>query len=236
MKTYNMKTWICSLIFMGIFLNKGMAQSVAINTDASVADGSAMLDIRSVTKGLLIPRMTETERTAISNPATGLLVYQTDVTTGYYYNSGTAVIPAWQKLATDKTAVAFSATTSSALNFSANVWTKLTYSTEEFDESGNYSTATSEFTAPSAGIYHFNIKSAFVTGNNGRVDLGIYVNAVQKKVILDMNSTSTRSIHLSTDLKLNAGDIVDARMIFQLSGQQYGGSSTYISFSGHKVN
>ena len=37
-----------------------MAQSVGINTDGSTADASAMLDVKSTTKGLLPPRMTTT--------------------------------------------------------------------------------------------------------------------------------------------------------------------------------
>ena len=54
------------------------AQSASINNNAAAADSSAMLDVSSITKGLLIPRMTAQQKNAISNPATGLLVYQTD--------------------------------------------------------------------------------------------------------------------------------------------------------------
>lgn len=48
-----------------------------------------MLDITSTTKGLLIPRMTTTNRTAITSPATGLTVYDTDLNLFYYYNGST---------------------------------------------------------------------------------------------------------------------------------------------------
>ncbi|WP_329805621.1 tail fiber domain-containing protein [Flavobacterium facile] len=53
---------------------------------------SAALDITTTTKGVLIPRMTLLEKGAIATPATGLLVYQTDGTPGFYYFDGTA----WQ--------------------------------------------------------------------------------------------------------------------------------------------
>jgi hypothetical protein len=53
-------------------------------------DGSAALDITSTTKGLLIPRMTTAQRDLISLPATGLMVYQTDGTTGFYYYNGSS--------------------------------------------------------------------------------------------------------------------------------------------------
>jgi hypothetical protein len=61
---------------------------VAINTDASQPDGSAMLDIKSATKGMLIPRMTTVQRTAIGSPADGLMVYDTDTKGVWVYQSG----------------------------------------------------------------------------------------------------------------------------------------------------
>ena len=72
------------------FTYQSFAQSVSINTTAAVADTSAMLDVSSTTKGLLIPRMTAAQKNAIFTPATGLLVYQTDGSAGFYYYNGTA--------------------------------------------------------------------------------------------------------------------------------------------------
>ncbi|MBK7174696.1 MAG: hypothetical protein IPH84_16035 [Bacteroidales bacterium] len=40
--------------------------------------------------------MTFAQRNAIVNPATGLTIFQTDVVTGLYYNSGTPAVPVWQ--------------------------------------------------------------------------------------------------------------------------------------------
>ena len=69
------------------------AQNVGIGTNTPNA--SAVLDLTSTTKGLLIPRMTSAQRAAIVTPATGLLVYQTDGTPGLYYNTGTPALPVW---------------------------------------------------------------------------------------------------------------------------------------------
>ncbi len=53
---------------------------------------SAKLDITSTDKGFLPPRMTIAQRLAIPSPAAGLMVYQTDGTTGLYYHNGSAWI------------------------------------------------------------------------------------------------------------------------------------------------
>lgn len=72
----------CTVLFVQFYAN---AQNVGISTTAATPDGSAMLDISSTSKGLLIPRMTQTQRNAISSPANGLMVFQTDGITGFYY-------------------------------------------------------------------------------------------------------------------------------------------------------
>ena len=61
---------------------------VGINTNTP--DSSSALDIESTTGGILIPRLIETQRDAISSPATGLMIYQTDQTTGFYFYDGIA--------------------------------------------------------------------------------------------------------------------------------------------------
>lgn len=62
-----------------------MNAQISINEDGSTPDSSAILDVSSSNKGLLIPRMTETERDAISNPAVGLMIYNTTDSCFNYY-------------------------------------------------------------------------------------------------------------------------------------------------------
>ena len=67
------------------------ATSVAqVGINIETADASAALDITSTTGGLLVPRMTETQRDAIIPAATGLMIYQTDGTAGFYYYNGSS--------------------------------------------------------------------------------------------------------------------------------------------------
>src|SRR4030095_1794766 len=73
------------------------AQNVAINNDASLPDNSAILDIKSGTKGLLIPRMNTAGIAAIVNPAKGLLVLDTSKNQ-LLVNMGTPAVPNWQTI------------------------------------------------------------------------------------------------------------------------------------------
>jgi hypothetical protein len=62
--------------------------NVAIGT--TQVDTSALLNLSSTNSGLLMPRMTKAQSDAIVSPATGLMIYQTDNTPGFYYYNGTA--------------------------------------------------------------------------------------------------------------------------------------------------
>lgn len=88
-----MKKILYSVGLAALIAGTASAQNVAINTDGSQPAASAMLDIKSNNKGLLIPRMTAAEKGAIASPAAGLLVYQTDAAKGFYYFDGGAWLP-----------------------------------------------------------------------------------------------------------------------------------------------
>ncbi len=62
------------------------SQSMAINTDGSIADASAILDVKSGVKGMLIPRTSTSSRLAIINPAKGLILYDTTASAFYFYD------------------------------------------------------------------------------------------------------------------------------------------------------
>lgn len=77
-------------IFINVCIFQTQAQdNVAINSTGAAPDNSAMLDISSTDKGLLIPRMTTAQRNAIPNPATGLMVYDTDQNSFSFYDGTT---------------------------------------------------------------------------------------------------------------------------------------------------
>lgn len=71
-------------------------QNVAINADGSPPNPKAMLDIKSNNKGLLIPRLTSAERNNISTPPEGLMVYDTDLKSFFFFKNA-----AWQNMVSD---------------------------------------------------------------------------------------------------------------------------------------
>lgn len=89
---------------------KGLAQGVAITADRLPAHPSAMLEVKSVTQGLLTPRMSSLQRNAIRTPAQGLLVFDTNTRSFWFYNGtewrdggggGTAAPELWSQNGSD---------------------------------------------------------------------------------------------------------------------------------------
>jgi hypothetical protein len=68
------------------------AQGIGIGTATPAA--SAMLDVQSTTRGLLIPRMTTAQRNSILNPAVGLMIFDTNRNSFWLYQA-----TGWQELA-----------------------------------------------------------------------------------------------------------------------------------------
>jgi hypothetical protein len=78
------------------------AQSVGVNFNGAAPNSAAAFDIdvtalSNPKKGMLIPRMTSAERLLITltAPAQGLIVYQTDLVQGFYYNTSLTTTPTW---------------------------------------------------------------------------------------------------------------------------------------------
>ncbi|MCF6170410.1 MAG: tail fiber domain-containing protein [Bacteroidales bacterium] len=90
-----MKKSLITIILLSLFVNISLRAQVAVNSDGSSPDASAMLDVKSTATGMLIPRMTTVQRTAISSPANGLLVFDTDTKSFWFYEG---VSPGWVEL------------------------------------------------------------------------------------------------------------------------------------------
>lgn len=70
--------FLLTICFFLLTLPLLLPAQVGINDSNADPDPSAMLDVESSDKGLLLPRMTTAQRNAISSPATGLMIYNLD--------------------------------------------------------------------------------------------------------------------------------------------------------------
>jgi hypothetical protein len=80
-----MKNTFITLLLLTAFFTQAQ---VGIGVSTATMNASAQLEVASTTKGFLAPRMTASERALIASPAAGLLVFQTDGTSGFYYYDG----------------------------------------------------------------------------------------------------------------------------------------------------
>lgn len=97
----------CLILISILFLSfQSYSQGLRVNSELPVnidANGSspnqsAMLDVKSTSKGVLVPRMTTSQRNNINSPAKGLLVFDTSTNTFWFYNGST-----WKDIGLDTT-------------------------------------------------------------------------------------------------------------------------------------
>ena len=91
MQNFSLKSVFMAVI-ISVIGNSNCYAQVGIGT--TTPNDSSILDVTSTTKGMLTPRMTSVEKTAITAPVDGLLVYDTTLKSFYYYNGTTS---AWTK-------------------------------------------------------------------------------------------------------------------------------------------
>ncbi len=74
------------LIMCAVFLLHTLVFGQGVGVGAPSVDSSAILDVQSTMKGVLLPRLTSLQRKNITDPATGLLVFDTDKHTIYLFD------------------------------------------------------------------------------------------------------------------------------------------------------
>ena len=84
-----------------IILCQNINAQVKIGDNPGTINSSSLLELESTDKGVLIPRLTSSQKIAIASPTTGLLVFQTDSVAGFYYYNGTH----WEILLSDTTKI-----------------------------------------------------------------------------------------------------------------------------------
>ncbi|SEI53481.1 hypothetical protein SAMN05216327_102294 [Dyadobacter sp. SG02] len=93
-----------------LFASLAFAANAQVGIGTLTPDASAQLDVKSDSKGVLVPRLTSAQRTGIPAPADGLLVYDTDTKSFWFFKSGTG----WAKIDPETLALPYAGTETNA--------------------------------------------------------------------------------------------------------------------------
>lgn len=227
-------------MLIGLLFAFGAKAQVGIGTN--VPDASAQLEVLSTSKGLLIPRLSLTQRNDINNPANGLLIYQTNSLPGFYfYNNGQ-----WQRLVNNSELTSGGNGTSGNTILNGNV-----APSSNMGSNGDFYLNTSTNTLygpkasgnwPSSGILLVGPKgdpglpgnSLPVTGktvtSGGTILIGNGQEAVLKDITLDLADKAV------TSAKIADGTIADVdldKTNIPLSG--FGAPVKHVSLGGYRI-
>lgn len=202
-------------------------------------DVSSILDLSSSTKGILVPRMTLEKRNLISNPADGLLIYNTTAKGFNYYQSG------WNDyLSNYKTVTSSSPVSTISLIDEPVIGSSLTTSigtySVNFNSQFKNDSVTTTTTVFTPGVVSINTTNCFAALNAGIAALdAITVTNSTHSDIIGNGETITpgkyyvpAAIALAGNLTLDAQGNPDALFIFQANGAINSSVFTKISLTG----
>lgn len=204
-----------------------MHAQVGIGT--ATPNTTAALDIQSTTRGMLVPRMTAAQRTAITTPAQGLMVYQTDAPIGLwmYVNSQ------WLRMTTTADAGSGSLAKASAANTSSSViavvlgGTAVPLPNAQFLSGVTVNGANTSFTVSAAGTYRitYNLTTTAALLLSTQVTL----NGVGIAGLTISPTISLNNFHAEAIVTLAAGDVLQLQMFGLLGAATLsGGASNYM--------
>jgi hypothetical protein len=217
-----------------------ISQNVGIGT--TTPNPNAILDINGLNKGLLIPRGDAAFRTSLnSNTAKGLLMFDT-VNYSIWMHNGNASATGWQEISNPRIGFFAYATAGQTMS---TTYSQITFLLEQFDDGNSY--LTSSFTAPSAGLYHFEVRVIWrsLSAADQTVSLGLFNSSFSSTVPVNEvvvpatvgASGPNFTVTLSANLKLNSGDIITVwgKQSTATGGGLNVGSTQSHYFSGSKI-
>jgi hypothetical protein len=222
-------------IFLGGSSQMLFAQGVGINTIQP--HPSAALEIKSSTKGLLIPGINLqnlTDNNTISNPAHSLLIYNVNESIpggkGYYLNAGSEATPDWKRFndSSENPLVAFGVKgvlggTQPITSNENQMYTRILFSAESYDLGNNYSdldpAAPSSFTVPAKGVYHFDTQMGFPLTQYVSIRNALRLSRIRNGIhtVISNIVNMELSKNISLDEQLEQGDQVIAEVLIWVS-------------------
>ena len=221
------KTWLTYAIFSVTLLFFNLKVSAQVGVGTNTPNASAALDVVSANDdtGVLFPRLTTTQRDAITSPATGLLVYNTTTNT-FDYNMGTPGTPNWISLSVGSSSSSLRAKFSNTdvttnINPAAFSFIPLFDTTVFNDDATLFQLDnTSQITVTQAGLYRVTLNMRLLGVNGpatieentnvlaGVVANGTRVSALGSGYISFQDGNIEATITLTDIVSLNANDTV----------------------------
>ncbi|ULC60289.1 hypothetical protein MBM09_04690 [Flaviramulus sp. BrNp1-15] len=166
---------ILYVVIMLFCINYHSYSQVGIGT--TNPDNSSILDIESTDKGILIPRLTTAQINAITNPAEGLLLFNSDENE-FVFNFGDNVTPDWSKISHNNS-VKYS-NTDLTTNINTGAYTNIPiFGTQNWnDDTTLYTQAGNTLTINTSGRYRITVNIAYrVPTIGGNTDQRVSVEA-----------------------------------------------------------
>lgn len=238
MKTY---TRLSAILAIFCLLIKTTSVTAQVGIGTTTPNGNAMLEVVSPNKGILIPRILKTDREAIVTPTAGLLVYQTDDISGFYFYHETE---GWKRVSSEPVPapvndLGFSATLNSITTNTITQLTGWSVANPSYTAAG-FNPTTGNFTVPTTGTYAIETTINYNLAVATSVSVGSGVNPyfeirrvtpvpsslmsgylpvlnVNVVLVLTLKAVLDRGVvTLSRNVMLSAGDVIG--LFYQNSG------------------
>ncbi|MEM9680245.1 MAG: hypothetical protein AAF901_07960 [Bacteroidota bacterium] len=176
--------------------------SAQVGIGTTSPDASAALHIESSDSGILVPKLDETERDNITNPANGLMIFNTDANT-FQYNSGTPALPVWVNVSYNASLKYSNTDVATNINTAASTNIPIFGNLEWNDNATLYTVAGNTVTVNAAGRYRIVANISYdVPTVGGNSDQRVAVEAQ-----LAVNGTTTGTIAATGYVRHNAGHL-----------------------------
>lgn len=214
---------IASSLFMLFICNALINAQVGIGT--TNPDSSSILHVESTDKGLLIPKLTTAQINAITNPANGLMVYNTD-TQEFQFNCNTSAIPEWSSVSHSGSVKYSNTNTATNINTAAYTNIPLFGTLNWNDNTTLYTQAGNTLTINTSGRYRVTLNIAYlvptIAGNTDQrvsVEAQLAINGTRTGTIGNTgyvrhgNGHREASLHITEVFNITAGDIISVQTI-----------------------
>lgn len=189
-------------------------------------DNSSVLDIESTDKGVLIPRLTTAQINAITNPANGLMVYNTDLKE-FQFNCGSIGTPDWSKISHPSSVKYSNSNTTTNINNNGTYANIPIFGTLNWnDDTTLYTQAGNTLTINTTGRYKITVNIAYrVPSAPGNFEQRV---SVEAQIAIDgtptgaigntgyvrfANNHAEASLHITEVFNITAGQTISVQTI-----------------------